>query len=245
MSFEDDDDFLFEDEIEEKGEAAPQDKPAISMPVRVVIDFLEGTSQKRDAAAFARGFIENHFDAPEVCGWFVMPYEGGYLYEVHEGGSRRAYAPAALKALQSDPEATVVIPMARRFLEVKRTHSGSYTSILLPEGMQPTTDNVIEAEPGPALKKYKSDGMVMFQTGIATFVIGFFALALTGLVFASGWLTSHPAFVNPQPPANLPLAQWSTATSRASATDFVRTMKFENGRWTFEQSRREVVDAQE
>ena len=39
-----------------------------SLPNRVVIDFLEGTLRKRDAIAFARGFVEHHFDSLTAVG---------------------------------------------------------------------------------------------------------------------------------------------------------------------------------
>ena len=58
----------------------------------------------------------------------------GYIFEAHEGGAQRAYLPNLLKAIEEDPTSSACIQMARRILEVKRAASGTYTSILLPEG---------------------------------------------------------------------------------------------------------------
>ncbi len=213
-----------------------------SLAARIVIDFLEGTTEKNHAVAFARGFIDNHFDAPEVAGWYVCPYEGGFVYEVHEGGAGRAFTPAALDILRNDPEVTVVVPMARRYLLVKRTPSGSYASILLPEGMDPSDENTIEVEPGPPLKRYKTSGMVVFQAGLAAFATGFAMLLVTTLVYSSGVLMRHLPIFAERSPDNLPITQWNRINQQASVTRYIKSLRFENGRWTVEQAERVVVD---
>jgi len=55
---------------------------APSLPNRIVIDFLEGTTRRKDAIAFAKGFIDQHFDAPQASGWYVARYEDGYAFEI-------------------------------------------------------------------------------------------------------------------------------------------------------------------
>ncbi len=216
-----------------------------SLPYRVVIDFLEGTLRKQDAIAFARGFIEHHFDSQSDSGYYVMPYEGGYIFEAHEGGSHRAYLPNVLRAIQDDPSSSACIQMARRILEVKRAASGTYTSILLPEGAESQNPAKSFPEPGPSLIPFQRSGMVALMAGLSVFSIGFVALLLATVVYlvqVSGLMKPDMAKLDVK---SMPLLQWPTMTSVTtnSAQDkYVKTVKYENGQWHWDtDNRRDIV----
>ncbi len=213
---------------------------APSMPNRIVIDFLEGTTRRKDAIAFAKGFIDQHFDSPQASGWFVARYDDGFAFEAQEGGSGRAYLPDVLDALNRDQDVTVAIRMARRMMEVKRTHAGAFTSIILPEGMQPTEENVVFAEPGPQLTRYKSDGVPLFATGLAVFSLGLLSFLVTLTIYAIGWLGQLTSGSGIGDPATLPISKWEEVMLGAEPDQYVKTLRFDGRRWEIDRDRRRV-----
>lgn len=219
---------------------SPQAKQP-SLPYRVIIDFLEGTTRRKDAVAFAKGFIEQHFDSPQAAGWYVARYEDGYAFEVHEGGSGRAYLPDVLDTLSRNQDVTVAIRMARRMMEIKRTQTGEYTAILLPEGMDPTEEDTHFAEPGPSLTRYRSDGIPLFAAGLATFAVGALAFILSLGVYAVGALDRITTGSGIMDPGTLPISRWEEVLLNAEPDEYVSSLRLENGAWQIERARREVV----
>ena len=204
-----------------------------ALPYKVVIDFLEGTLRKQDAVAFARGFIENHFDALTDSGYFVLPYEGGYIFEAHEGGPHRAFLPAIMDILTRDPTASACVQMARRVLEVKKSVSGVYTAILLPEGTEPQNPEKIFPEPGPKLIPFQRSGMTLLIVGASIFGVGFATLLFSTIIYlieASGLLSPPLARIDY---SSLPLTQWQTLKSvgGSQSSTYVKAVRLQNGRW--------------
>ena len=205
-----------------------------SIPYRVVIDFLEGTLRKQDAIAFARGFIEHHFDAQANSGYYVAPYPGGYIFEVQEGGAGRAYLPGILRILDENPAASGCVQMARRVLEVKKSSTGAYTAILLPEGTEPQNPDKVFPEPGPKLIPFQRSGITALIIGASIFGVGFLALLLCTIAFlveTSGLLSAPLAKINY---ADLPLMQWQSLTKVAGnkSDTYIKAIKLQNGKWT-------------
>jgi hypothetical protein len=211
-----------------------------SLPYRVIIDFLEGTLKKQDAIAFARGFIEHHFDAPNACGYYVMPYEQGYVFEVHEGGEGKAFLPGIMDALDQDPTATACIQMARRVLEVKRSAAGTYTAILLPEGMDSQSLDKVFPEAGAALTPFQKSGLTALIIGGAVFGLGFIALFLTMLYYliqVTGLLSPPLAAIDFR---SLPLTQWPSLETKAGEESgtYIKTLRYQNGSWQEDEGKR-------
>ncbi len=213
--------------------SAPVHIDDTSLPYRVVIDFLEGTLRKQDAIAFARGFIEHHFDSLTNSGYYVAPYAGGYIFEAHEGGSHRAYLPGILSALERDPSASACVQMARRVLEVKKSTTGIYTAILLPEGTEPQNPNKVFPEVGPKLIPFQRSGLTALMVGTSIFGVGLFCLMVSTVVYlidAAGLLSPPLAKVDY---ASLPLTQWSTLKSVGGqqSASYVKAVRLQNGKW--------------
>lgn len=217
----------------------PKDVQPIVPPQRIIIDFLEGTDNKKDAAAFARNFIETHFDAHGLCYWYVRPYEMGFIYEVHEGGSGREYIGSVVDMLNKDPRAVVVVRSATRLLEIKRTRSGNYSAVLLPDGQPPTSENFFYAKPTKRMKPFKFKGLSILITGAAVFGVGAICLILSMLACLVAFV-AQPRYSLDQATSfsNLPLNQWSDLVRNTNVNTYVKTMRFENGRWQFETGQR-------
>ncbi|MEA1937913.1 MAG: hypothetical protein U9N14_02325 [Pseudomonadota bacterium] len=201
-----------------------------SHPVKIVIDFLEGTTRKSEAIAFARSFIESHFEAPDSAGWYVTPYQDGYVFEVQEGGENKAYLPAIMKALDEDPSVTVVVPMSRRMLEVKRLPSGAYGAILLPEGMESTAEHQTSVYPSGSLTPFRRNGMGLFLTGGLIFAIATVFFLLSFLFFLLDPYTISTPLPKATDPDRLPIHQWDKLTKSKTKEYYVKTLISEDGR---------------
>lgn len=184
----------------EVGEAPELTLPKV--PIRVIVGYLPGVGE-RDALEFSLGVAAKHFDQESITYYEVFPYESGFVYELHEGGSGFAFMPevikrlhdaeqvyriekmAALKAGKPVPEdqnkvRSFVIPCATRLVQVSKTHEG-LTCILLPEStrLQPDYTLLSKEQMRPALDK--KTGFLVFGAGV--FITGFFAMLLAGFVF--------------------------------------------------------------
>lgn len=212
-----------------------------SIPNRMVIDFLEGTLRKKDAIAFARGFIEHHFDSLTASGYFVMPYEQGYIFEAQEGGPQRAYLPNIMKALDDDPATSACVQMARRIMEVKRSQSGTYTAVLLPEGTESQNEDIAFPPPGPKLLPFQRSGMTMLYTGISFAAMGLIVFILS-LLF---WLVEITGLMSPTLRTinlgALPLTQWQAleAMGGEKSDNYVKTLRFQNNAWQEDKAARQ------
>jgi len=207
----------------------------LTPPNRIVIDFLEGITNRSDAIAYARGFISSHFDVPQISGYYVQPYKGGYAYEVHEGGSRKAYLPSILKTLNENPDATLSIRSGTRVLQVSKGQRDSFNSILLPEELSSYLENVMEPdEKAHSLTPFQMDNIVWLFSGATIGLIG-------GLIFiiSLGFYALDPSQgkvpdLNVIPAEQLPLAQWRNMMSQLNGENFIAAMQFKNGQWHFE-----------
>jgi hypothetical protein len=216
-----------------------------SIPNRIVIDFLEGTLRKKDAISFARGFIEHHFDSLTASGYFVMPYEQGYIFEAQEGGPQRAYLPGIMKALDDDPAASACVQMARRIMEVKRSASGTYTAVLLPEGTESQNEDIVFPPPGPKLLPFQRSGMTMLYTGISFALMGLLILVFSlifWLVEVTGLLTPTLRTINL---TSLPLTRWQSLENIGGekSDNYVKTLRYQNNNWQEDKAPREAFSS--
>ncbi len=213
-----------------------------SIPFRVVIDFMEGTKRKGDAEAFARGFIEHHFDSPGDSWYYVQPYPGGYAFEVHEGGRGKAYLPNIIETLEVNPTAVLSVPMARRNMQIKKSLNGTYTAILLPEGLETEEAHAMEATASRSMSRLKTTGLGIFTFGSVVFAAGFIAffsallmvfLDPAGIFFGGSRNTEFQ---------QLPIQQWKTLTSSSNDQSYVKNLSFTNGKWGVDTGKRTLVD---
>jgi hypothetical protein len=212
-----------------------------SIPNRIVIDFLEGTLRKKDAIAFARGFIEHHFDSLTASGYYVMPYEQGYIFEAQEGGTQRSYLPGIMKALDEDPACSACVQMARRIMEVKRSQSGTYTAVLLPEGTESQNEDIVFPPVGPKLIPFQRSGMTVLVLGLS--IVGASSVILVlaflyWLIEVSGLMTPTLRAINL---SSLPLTQWQSLENAGGekSDSYVKTLKYQNNSWQEDKATRQ------
>jgi hypothetical protein len=204
-------------------------------PNRIVIDFLEGVTNKADAVAYARGFITSHFEVPEQSGYYVQALKDGFAYEVHEGGSRRAFLPAILKQIENDSNATISVRSGSRVLQVSKSPRGSFNAVLLPEELSSYLENVLEPDAkAPALTPFQMDNMVWLFIGLGMAGLGLLIFVLSLAFFAFDAVLSKPAKINITAADKLPIAQWESMIAKLDGHNYISAMRYENGMWRFE-----------
>lgn len=214
------------------GRADKHLKPEIR-PIRVLMGYLPEVSA-RDAREYAQGVAEKHFEQMGLVFFGAFPCDNGFVFEVHEGGEGKAYAPEILKHFESlgpfqvGEQHTVCIQTATRVLEVQRTREG-LAAILLPESSPAQGDEwLVPTKPlTPAMDRRDK----VFYVGAAIFASGFVAMLLSGTIFRVQLYEEPPA---PKPvvisAASLPMSQWSRLQALPDNA-YVRALRFKNGRW--------------
>lgn len=204
-------------------------------PNRIVIDFLEGVTNKADAIAYARGFITSHFEVPEQSGYYVHAMKDGYAYEVHEGGSRKAFLPGILRIIENNPEATVSVRSGTRVLQVSKGGRGNFNSVLLPEELSSYLENVVEPDPkAPNLTPFQIDNVVWLFAGIGIGALGAVVFILSLAFFALDPSQAKTPTLNVTETDKLPLAQWQRMLNQLNGNNYITAMRYENGNWNFD-----------
>ncbi|MNR71672.1 hypothetical protein D3C71_23030 [compost metagenome] len=204
-----------------------------TVPVRVLIGFLPDV-RERDARDYALGAAEKNFNQPALAFYDAFEYDGGYAYEVHEGGEGGALLPSILRYFRSQgpfvpgEDVKVVIRTGTRMVEVQRDRVG-LSAILLPESstVEPTDWLVPTEKLTPALNQRTG----LLAVGAAFFITGFFALIVGSM------LTRYQPYEDAPKPGvstisyeDLPISQWPRLTNLAPDS-YVTKLVYENGKW--------------
>lgn len=213
----------------------------VTPPVKIVIDFLDGITSKKDAVAYARGFIESHFDVPALSGFYTMRFGNGYVYEAHEGGSQRAYLPRILKIIEDNPTATVSVRAGKRVLQVSRGPRDSFNAVLLPEELSSYLENVIDPEEeGPALTPYEIPNMAWLVAGIVIAFLGALIFLICAGMFVTDQFARKPAEFVMTPADKLPMRQWDTILKSLQPGYYIAAMRYQDGNWQVDVKKAEV-----
>lgn len=202
-------------------------------PIKALMGFLPEVSYK-DAKEYAQGIAEKHFEQIGLAYFEAFKYKSGYVYEAHEGGGGKAFAPAIIKYFDTLGEYkagerhSVVLPTSTRMLEVERTREG-LVAIMLPESsdVSPTEWLHPEKSMTPGLHLRTS---FLLAAGVV-FITGVIAMLSSGVLFRI-----QPYDVPLAPPedrvsvASLPLSQWARI-ERVTGNFYVTAIKFENNKW--------------
>lgn len=224
------------------GKAEKGHKPEIR-PIRVLMGYLPEVSA-RDAKEYAQGIAEKHFEQMGLVFFGAFPYDNGFVFEVHEGGEGKAFAPEILKHFEAlgpyqvGEQHTVCIQTATRVLEVQRGREG-LAAILLPENSPTRGDDWLT--PTKALTPAMDRRDKVFYTGAAIFATGFVAVLLSGTVFRLQ-LQEEPAPPKPRvvSASTLPMSQWSRVQALPENA-YVRALRYKNGRWEAPEIQTEAV----
>lgn len=204
-----------------------------SLPIRVIIGYLPEVSE-RDAIEYAYGIAEKHFEQLGIAYFDAFEYDGGYVFEAHEGGGGRAYLPEIIRyfdshgAYQQGEELTVTIRTATRVVEVQRMREG-LVAIVLPESAQVAQSEWLKPTTKMQPAFDKRTGLLV--GGALLFVTGFIAMMTTSMLTRyqpyEAPAQAQTVAVNLQ---SLPIGQWS-ALEMVAPNSYVKAIRYRKGKW--------------
>lgn len=209
----------------------------LEAPIKIIIDYLDGVTRRSDAVAYARGFIASHFDVPNLSGYYIHKLPGGCAFEIHEGGSQRAFLPKVLKQLDENPTQTILIRSNNRLLQVSRTQKEGFNAILLPEELSQYVGNILDPdENAPRLIPYLQPGSTFVIIGLPVFLLGLI-LMVSGLTTFALDRALRPRELQIITPYDaLPMSQWSNFTEKLDVDHYLRKLQWQNGHWEIQTS---------
>ena len=201
------------------------------LPSNIFIGFLSD-GKKKDALAYVKSIIVRNIDA-ETAFYQFIPWRGGFLYEIHEGGEGTGTLNSILKYWDENNQNEVILPTGNPERNLKVIQGiNSVSSLLLPEG----------DDSGLTEEMYFLDKMKpAFSDGV-DFTKWLFGYMIVGVVCAIGFTTANvligqdfayvPPMVNSK---SLPDTQIRSisAYSRVERS-YAHQVSFDGKKWKFE-----------
>jgi hypothetical protein len=222
-------------------------KPA-ELPIRVLIGFLAEVSE-REAREYAQGIADRNCQQISLVYFDAFKYGNGCAYEIHEGGSGRAYLPEIIKSFKEsgtyrkdgEEDASVFIRTATRMVQVSRTPEG-LQAFLLPENSTEEASPWLQGttKMSPALPTL----VAVLVAGATLFITGFLALSLAMVSRIQPFdAAAAPVIENvTEGFANSPLSRWAALQS-VSGDEYVKAVRFANGKWEIQRGTAEAPPA--
>lgn len=217
-----------------KREVAEGDSFSFEAPFQLFLGYLPDVSAK-DAMEYAMGVAEKYTTQMGLTHFHATKFGRGYLYEVHEGGSGRAYGPEIVKYFASkgpfvdDETVKVVIRAGTRLVEVTRMREGAEV-LLLPESTleKPSTWLKPHVKMTPAIPRRQG----FLYAGIGILATGTLAALLTGSFFRlQGYAEVPKREIEQIRVDNLPHRQWERVRNQLQPGERIKALRFENGQW--------------
>ena len=205
----------------------------MSLPIRVLIGYLEGV-KREDAVSFARNYAERHFDALDISYYYVQAFDDGFLWEIHEGGNRKAFLPSVIELFDTENE--VYIETAERTLRLARQREG-VEMLLLPESATDEQTQGIKAS--APMKPVEDQGISWLIAGGLFFLAGLVVVTASAVVnhlIASKDVEVIERGLEYQ---DLPVSQINRLYENSPGT-YIKALKYQNGEWVVE--RASIVD---
>lgn len=157
-------------------------------PLRLAIGHMTGVSAK-DAFTYAVSYIQQHFKSLDDCWIYTRREDGGFYYELHQGGSGQAYLPKMLAALRNSRRSFVVQLHDRKTQVVFEDGGKDTYSLLLTHDDEAAVDEDIipTTKMSPAL----GTGREFTVAGTITLVFGLILLVVGALVDSRSMMVRH------------------------------------------------------
>ena len=204
-----------------------------SVPVKIMMGYLPDVLE-RDAMEYAMGVADRNCEQSSITYFDVFKYDGGYVYEIHEGGRGKAYTPEILKLFEESGDfdnlkpVKVHIHTAMRTVEVEKLRKG-LVAVWLPEskrmdttpGLEPTHDLI------PATNQ---------RTGFLVISASFFIVSFLSMIVSA--ITQYQPYEPAQEVKQQELdysksvsGQWGRISDAVQMGKIVKAVKYEGGVW--------------
>lgn len=207
------------------------------LPVRVLVGYLPDVSL-RDALEYASGIANKHIDNLSFAYFDAHPWDRGYAYEVHEGGSGKAFLPSVLEHFKqlgpfsAKDDNQAFIRTGTRTVQIERQADG-LSAVLLPEANKRETSSWLRA--GATMRPAINKRTGVLVAGAVVFVTGFAAM------LGASAITRIQPYAPPMEPVEvsvdygrLPLSQVDVLRRKLEQGEYITAMRYERGRWSFD-----------
>lgn len=207
-------------------------------PIRLLMGFLPEVTQK-DAQEFALGLAYKYCDQIGMVWYGAYPMDGGFVYEIQEGGTHKAYAPAIIEHFASlppdEPGNPTVVRLAagQRIAQIERARTG-LSFILLPEDtVLPVNEEILPTKrliPAvPTRPQALVVGAILFIMGTSSFIVA--NVARIQPYEATPNREVRIVDFNKLPSSQLDKME----TIAGSGTSYVGALKLEKGKWVIDE----------
>lgn len=204
-------------------------------PVQVIIGWI-GESSRSDVLAHARGFAEDHLETLETAWVRAEQFLGGWLFEIHEGGSGQSYLPGLVEALNRDPDQILWLPSGtalNRVLTVRIEEGQVFASILNEEeSALVRASGRLPMERNGRMRRLLKRGEATLAGGIVLCAIAF--LVMVGTLHHARDLDRMPVPSRALSQDILPHTRILELSRGIREDRWVSRILFEEGRWRAE-----------
>lgn len=205
------------------------------VPIQLLIGWLPKVASK-DARLYVEGLADKHCNNLKESGFLIYPFEGGWAYEIQEGGTGKGYLPQILKVLAAERKQDLpladttkfVIQTAQRRVQVELQNEG-LLAIHLPEStLTPVTDGLT---PDTSLRELLPERRNVMFVGAAVLVAGV-------ITFGTALIWRYQPQLTPSPVTvayvknTMPFDQWgSLSVTKLPAGTAVTKLEYTNNKW--------------
>lgn len=199
-------------------------------PTMAAMGWLEPGGSKKDAIEYARGWALKHMDAPNVSWFAVMPFMGGFLWEVQEGGPGLSYLPSTAKALADSSGKPGWFRSGNKVIQATMRDGAPFMVTLTTEQSKP----IIQQNDSPMVPKGQMQRVVKTGARVLAFGASLFG---SGVVFFglscvySFLVMAYAPDARRIEPEIVAHRQWSRV-ERVPPNLYVETMRYQNKQWT-------------
>ncbi len=205
-------------------------EPEFGAPTKAVIGWLEPGGSKRDTMEHVKDYAAKHLDSPNSAFYALMPFLGGWLYELHENGPGLSYLPAAAQAMaeRRDP---AWFRVGQRAFSVTMRDKKPYC-VMKPEK---ESQALFDADIGRLTPRGKMSRLIRRGTG--TLIVGstLFGAGGTFMVASGIFYVMVTSIYLPEirrlDVPQLPHRAW-TQVDRIPPNLYVEALRFQNNQWT-------------
>ena len=194
-------------------------------PKKLYIGLLSNV-RKKDLIGYIDEWIADNNCNRSSCAYQIVPYMGGYAFEVHEGGAARGALQGILHNLEAEDEITV--PSNDRYLRVAKKHDGFSVYLL----------NEFEEHKASACVEFKEPLSPVYKRNHGLMMAGVIGAVFSSAIFLTTWFMVYTLYNKDKVPVftpvtvELPSQQINKIADIAKRDDaYLKSLVYANGKW--------------
>lgn len=194
-------------------------------PKKIYVGLLNNV-RKKDLIGYIDEWIVDNNCNRSSCAYQIVPYMGGFAFEVHEGGAGRGTLQKVLRSLATEEEIT--IPSNDRYVRVAKKHDGFSVYLL----------NEFEKHEASECVEFHEVLSPVYKRNHGLMLTGVISALFASVFFLSTWFMVYTVYnkekvaVFTPTRVELPSQQISKITDIAKREDaYLKSLVYANGKW--------------